>query len=73
MNTATQTGDVAALLSEITARSSVKIETNSRGHAQTKISVYAGETEAEMERLVLLASKMYDDLNSRLGDRANFG
>lgn len=45
---------------EITARSSVKIEMNSKGMAQVKVAVYAGEEESEMQRVKDLAVNTYN-------------
>lgn len=61
---------VEKLLTELGQRSSVRIDTNAKGQAQTKVSVYAGETEAEMERLSLIAFKIYEQLQEQLGTRA---
>ncbi len=54
------------------ALSSVKIEMNSKGMAQPKVSVYDGVTPEEMARLGTLALATFNDLVNRLGARANF-
>ncbi len=54
------------------ALSSVKIEMNSKGMAQPKVSVYDGVTEDEMKRLATLALTTFNDVTNRLGARANF-
>lgn len=52
------------------ALSSVKIEMNSRGYAQVKVSCYDGVDAGEMERLQQLALATYDDVVTQLGKRA---
>lgn len=47
-------------------RSVVKIEVNSKGSAQAKVAVFEGTTEAEMERLRLLAFKTFDAVQDDL-------
>jgi hypothetical protein len=54
-------------------RSSVKIETTAKGLAQVRVSVYAGETEQEMERLKNLAVTCYEKTIAQLGIRAQLG
>lgn len=53
-------------------RSTVKIETNAKGMAQIKITVCAGESEAEMKRLSDLAQTTYVELQQALGTIAKF-
>lgn len=60
-------------LKDALQRSNVKIETNSKGMAQVKVSVCAGETPEEMDRLSKLALQTYDEMNAALGRRAQFG
>jgi len=60
--------DIDERLLEIAQRSQVKIETNSKGTAQVKIAVCAGETEQEMERLSLLALKIWESTQARVND-----
>lgn len=57
---------------EALQRSTVKIETNAKGLAQVKVTVCAGETDAEMERLQRLALRIYDETQTALGRRAKF-
>jgi hypothetical protein len=52
-------------------RSGIKIETNSKGFAQVRVSVYSGETEEEMERLKNLAVLTYEKTIAQLGARAS--
>lgn len=59
-------------LPELGVRSGVRIETNSKGMAQVKVSVYAGETVEEMERIMELAVKVYEKTLQNLGSRAEF-
>jgi len=54
-------------------RSSVKIDTTAKGMAQVRVSVYAGETEAEMDRLKDLAVNCYEKTIAKLGVRASLG
>jgi hypothetical protein len=53
-------------------RSTVKIETNSKGMAQVKLTVCAGETEDEMRRIADLTLTLYDEMLNKLGRRASF-
>jgi rare lipoprotein A (peptidoglycan hydrolase) len=59
-------------LLELTQRSAVKIETNAKGMAQVKITVCAGESEAEMQRLSQLARTTYIELQQSLGRITQF-
>ena len=72
MNDHEQIGQSVQLEALPSERSMVRLETNSKGIVQVKIAVYAGETDAEMERLRLLAVKTYDALQEQLGARARF-
>ncbi len=53
-------------------KSGIRIETNSKGMAQVKVSVYDGVDEAEVQRLMDLAVKAYETVIARLGARANY-
>lgn len=55
---------------DVQIRSGVKIEQNSKGFAQTKVSVYAGETEESMQEIIDIAVKAYETLLNRLGPKA---
>ncbi len=57
---------------EPTARSGVKIETNSKGKAQLKVQTYEGTTEAEMQRVLDLAIATYEAGLRSLGALAQF-
>lgn len=48
-------------------RSSVKVEANAKGFPQVRVSVYAGETEQEMERLKNLAVASFQKTCAMLG------
>jgi hypothetical protein len=52
-------------------RSGVKIDTNSKGFAQTKVQVYEGTTEEEMERIKNLAVTTYQKTIAMLGAAAS--
>lgn len=55
---------------DVQIRSGVKIEQNSKGFAQTKVSVYAGETTESMQKIIDIAVEAYETLLRRLGDKA---
>lgn len=52
-------------------RSGVKLDTTAKGFVQTKIAVYEGTTEEEMQRVLDLAVRTYETTVARLGARAS--
>jgi hypothetical protein len=51
-------------------RSSVQIDTTSKGFAMVRVKVYSGETEEELERLKNLAVTAYQKTITMLGAAA---
>lgn len=57
-------------LDNIQIRSGVKIEQNSKGFAQVKVSVYQGETHETLQPLIDLAVEAYETTLRKLGAKA---